>query len=155
MIGYTHAGSAGRMSGEQRFALSVALGQAGFEDPDPEKVFAGLREAAVRRVPAGEVVIRQGDMPDFLYIVHKGNLLVTKDTADGRTMRLGEIGEGGVFGEMSLLTGQLRSATVSALDDCELFVLSLADFRYLLSASPAFEYRMRALAEERRVPTAV
>jgi NTE family protein len=75
-----------------------------------------LRPVAVH---AGETVIRQGDAADRLYLVRSGRLRVVVDDDEGlRTVR--ELGAGAAIGELALLTGMPRSATVQAVRDGEL-----------------------------------
>jgi CRP-like cAMP-binding protein len=155
MITRTRVPDRTELTGEGLFSLLVALGKLGYPDPEPEAIARGLRDATVKRYPAGEQVILQGENPDNLFIVHSGRALVSKESQGGRRVRLCELGEGDVFGEISLLTGQLRTATVTTLEDCELFVLSPRDFRFLLDSSATFEYRLRALAEARESATLV
>jgi predicted acylesterase/phospholipase RssA/CRP-like cAMP-binding protein len=87
-----------------------------------------LRAVSVR---AGEVVIRQGDPADRLYLVRSGRLRVLVDQDDGlRVVR--ELGAGAAIGELSLLTGAPRSATVQAVRDSELLELDAEVFHMLL-----------------------
>ncbi len=87
------------------------------------------------RVDAGEVVMREGEPGDGLYVVVKGRLEVTKREA-GRDVILAVRGRGEVLGEMALLEQAPRTATVRAVDPAELMVIAPEDFRSLLSASP-------------------
>jgi NTE family protein len=85
----------------------------------------------------GEVLFRQGDPGDAWYVVTSGRLAVVEPTVEHRQDRvLGEVGRGEALGELALLTGESRSATVYALRDCELVRFSMSDFSELLAAVP-------------------
>ena len=93
-----------------------------------------LRSVAVH---AGEIVIRQGDAADRLYLVRSGRLRVLVDDEEGvRTVR--ELGAGAAIGELALLTGAPRSATVQAVRDGELLELDAEVFHALLQRDPGF-----------------
>jgi hypothetical protein len=78
-----------------------------------------------------EVVVRQGDPGDALYVVAEGTLRVKKDDA-----LLREIGPGAAFGEMALLDGAPRAATVEAVTSAKLLQIPRAEFEALLDESP-------------------
>ncbi|APR83092.1 cAMP protein kinase regulatory chain [Minicystis rosea] len=79
----------------------------------------------------GDLVVRQGDPGDALFVVSKGTLRVQKDDKV-----LSEISRGAVFGEMALLDGAPRAATVEAVTDAELLRVPRSEFEALLDESP-------------------
>ena len=81
-----------------------------------------------RRISAQEFVFREGDAADCAYIVEQGRLQVTLQK-DGIEMSIASLGPGDIFGEMGIIDGSCRSASVQALEDCVLTVIS----RQLLS----------------------
>lgn len=86
-------------------------------------------------VEAGEIVIGQGDPADRLYLVRSGRLRVLVEDAEGlRAVR--ELGPGAAIGELALLTGTPRSATVQAVRDSELLELDADVFHALLERDP-------------------
>ncbi|HTW08294.1 MAG TPA: cyclic nucleotide-binding and patatin-like phospholipase domain-containing protein [Acidimicrobiales bacterium] len=87
-------------------------------------------------VPAGEVLFRQGDAADSLYLVASGRLRVMVE-AEGSERALYDLGRGAVVGELALLTEQPRSASVHVVRDCDLWVLRVTVFRSLLEQAPA------------------
>jgi len=100
--------------------------------------------AAVVRVQAGEWLFHAGDLADNLYVVRSGRLrVVVGDDARSRIVR--EVGPGGALGELALLTGSTRSASVQAVRDSELVALPASSFDALLGQDPAFG---RAVARE-------
>ncbi len=89
-------------------------------------------------LPSGTVLMHQGDPPDAIYIVLSGRLRATLRQRDGVETILGEIGRGEPIGEMGVISGAPRGATVTALRDSVLMRLDASDFTELLQKSPAF-----------------
>jgi eukaryotic-like serine/threonine-protein kinase len=76
-----------------------------------------------RWVPAGEHIVREGEAADAAYVLLRGRALIYK-TLRGRRKPLREVAPGEVFGEMAILTASPRTASVEALEDCLLTVVS-------------------------------
>ena len=83
-------------------------------------------------VSAGTPVVTQGDDADSYYLVASGELSVTIDGA----VRAQPLVAGDGFGEIALLNRVARTATVTALEDCELLVVSSGDFLGAVTATP-------------------
>jgi CRP-like cAMP-binding protein len=97
-----------------------------------------LRLAAAARVEqfkAGQVVFREGDAGDGLYIMLTGQVAVDADDA-GTQKRLTVLTDGMFFGEMSELTNQKRSATVTALTDVELLAFERQQVQAIMKDYP-------------------
>jgi CRP/FNR family transcriptional regulator, cyclic AMP receptor protein len=77
----------------------------------------------------GTTIINAGDPTDALYIVISGRLKVMMSDDEGREVILAILGQGEFFGEMGLVDDAPRSATVIAIEPCELLVMSKADFK--------------------------
>ena len=92
--------------------------------------------AVERDFDAGEVLVREGERGDSLYLISQGQVRVTKSADDGETLELALLGPGDFFGERSLLTGELRGATVIALTGCEVFVLDRQALAPILASDP-------------------
>lgn len=93
-----------------------------------------------RRLEAGTVLIRQGDPPDALWVVVEGTVTVTVTAVSGQTNVLGTQGPSTYVGEIGLLHGTRRSATVTTSASSLLWRISAADFSQALedsAASPA------------------
>src|SRR4051812_17934647 len=89
--------------------------------------------AIPRSYPKGVRVFHEGDHSDACYIVRSGDLRVTREHSDGRAIALATLGAGDIFGELAMLDGQARSASVETLSDSELLALPASDFRRLLA----------------------
>jgi len=98
---------------------------------DRARLAAAARE---RLYGAGQAVVRQHDLGDSMFVVGRGRARVSILPADAE---VATIPPGGYFGEMSLLTGQPRTANVTAIDECLLLEISAADFRRIALAQPA------------------
>ena len=101
-----------------------------------------------RAFKAGETVFRTGDPGDALYIVARGGVEVLND-GDGRT--LAELAEGQAFGEMALLSGGTRTATIRARTDVDLLTIDKGDFDSLLADDPFLDEQVRKLSHERAI----
>jgi CRP/FNR family transcriptional regulator len=93
------------------------------------------RVAVPRSYPKGVRVFHEGDRSDACYIVRSGDLRVTREHPDGRAIALATLGPGDIFGELAMLDGEARSASVEALSESELLALPAADVRRLLRGS--------------------
>jgi CRP-like cAMP-binding protein len=102
-----------------------------------------MRAAIVRDVPANEVIIRQGDEADFFYVIDSGRVQVTQVPPTGGQPRvLREMTAGEVFGEIGLLTGVPRTATVTAITNVRVAALPKQAFLELVSEGPGLTYRL-------------
>lgn len=97
------------------------------------KLAARMRSAYL---PAGEVLIREGEPGDAVYVVVSGRLRVSVQRPEGE-LAVNEIGRGEMVGEMALLTDEPRSATVRAVRDTHVLRLSRAHFLHLIERRPA------------------
>jgi len=82
-----------------------------------------LKDFTFHRFSSGEVIFRQGDSSSDLYVILGGRVRVTLMSDEGEELVLAEQGEGDFFGEISLIDGEPRSATVVAEKDCTFGVL--------------------------------
>jgi CRP-like cAMP-binding protein len=96
---------------------------------------------------AGQTVVRQGQAGESMFVVCKGRVRVT---VGEQGTEVATIGPGGFFGEMSLLTGDARSATVSAIEDCSLLEITAEDFRAIALAHPEVLVLVTEAVERRR-----
>lgn len=108
-----------------------------FASVDPEYWSRLLGYMEVKRFRPGDVLIKQGAVDRGMYIVRQGRLAVLVAARDGeRVRRIGTIEAGSVVGEQALLDGKPRSATITALCECELLRLSFEAFRQLQVTVP-------------------
>jgi CRP/FNR family cyclic AMP-dependent transcriptional regulator len=99
----------------------------------PPDQLRGLVAMFMRRsAPRGTTVLHEGGPSDCLYIVMSGRLKVMMGEADGKETILSILGAGEFFGEMGLIDDNPRSASVVAIEACELLMLTRRDFRKCL-----------------------
>src|SRR5881628_2343956 len=100
--------------------------------------------------PPAEVIVREGAPGVSMYIIKSGLVEVRKkDPATGIDFLVAQLSAGAAVGEMSLLTGKPRSATVSTVTHTVVFTLTRADFRNLLTQHPEISLGLARIMAER------
>ncbi len=126
----------------QKVALFAAL-----SDAECGYVDARLKR---REYPPQSIIVREGAPGDAMYIVMNGRVEVRKkDPLSGVEFRINELTDGQAFGEMALLTGSRRTATVAALDATECAILEQGDFHALLTHRPRIAIALTTILAER------
>jgi CRP-like cAMP-binding protein len=83
-----------------------------------------------------DVILMEEEAGTALFVIIKGKVKVSRNSSDGREVILTILGDSDFFGEMAILDGLTRSATVTALDESELFLIQRNDFLNLLYEHP-------------------
>lgn len=96
-------------------------------------------------VPARQAVFHQGEPGREMYIVVSGRLKVSVVSEEGKELSFFILKPGDNFGELALLDGERRSATITAIEPCELLVLHHRDFRDLLQQHQAIGLRLLSI----------
>src|SRR5438094_2976964 len=100
--------------------------------------------------PPAEVIVREGAPGVSMYIIKSGLVEVRKkDTTTGFDFLVAQLSKGAAVGEMSLLTGKPRSATVTTVQPTVVFTLTRADFRNLLTQHPEISLGLARILAER------
>jgi hypothetical protein len=111
--------------------------------------FIAVALLLVRRVAkAGEVIVREGDPGDSMFIVSTGEVRATI-LRDGRQVPVATMRDGDFFGEMAVLSGEPRTATVTALKSTELLELSREHLSEICARHPEVEAKIRLAYDER------
>lgn len=105
----------------------------------------------------GEFLVRQGESGDSFFIISEGRVEVSVEDERGESSIVAYLESGGFFGEGCLLTGEERSATVTAVEDTAVIVIDKSSFAHILRQKPSIctnlseilERRLRELAEKR------
>jgi CRP/FNR family transcriptional regulator, cyclic AMP receptor protein len=105
-------------------------------------------------VEAGAVIVQQNTPGDQLFVVDDGDLEVTA-VLNGRPVRLGQLKAGDFFGEVAVLTGATRTATVTARTPVRLWTLSGATLAEWIQRSPELGARMREVMRKRQLANAL
>ncbi len=110
----------------------------------PDEQLRMLATVVTRRsVTRGIMVLNAGDSTDSLFIVLSGRLKVLMSDSDGKEVILSILGPGEFFGEMGLIDDSPRSASVLAIEPCELLSISKRDFKACLAEN--FEMAMTVM----------
>jgi zinc transporter ZupT len=118
----------------------------------PEEIEAILPYVRTRHLDAGATLFHAGDPGDALYIVAKGEVEVLgggKEAAEAR--QIAQLGEGHAFGEMALISGGRRTATVRAAEATELVEIAKEDFEHLIATDRQLAHAVHRLSHERAI----
>lgn len=121
-----------------------------FAELEEEELERVSRVAVPRSYPAATRVFHEGDRSDACYIVRSGSFRVTREHPDGRAITLATLAEGDIVGELAMLDGEVRSASLETLSgDGELLALPAKDVRALLARNPEITVKMVAALTRR------
>ena len=95
----------------------------------------------IRSFPAGEVIFREGDECDGMYIVMKGSVRISKQSATGEEA-LAVLEPPAFFGEMALIDSTTRAADAISNEPTDLFYLSLQDLRILIESQQSIALKV-------------
>ena len=101
----------------------------------------------------GEPICKQGDPGSTFYIIKSGSVAVRVKSPEGTEAEVAQLHPGNYFGEMSLLTGDPRSSTCVAVEDCELLCLDRDTFGVLLAENPPVAQSMSDILAARSQAT--
>ncbi len=131
------------IAGAAEYLSAVEL----FRPLGPEARIALARSADEHLFAAGEAIVRQDAAGDSMFVLMKGGASVVLEPSG---QQVAVIPAGGVFGEMSMLTGDRRTATVRAIDDVVVLEISAKDFRELALANPGLLEHVSTIMGDRR-----
>jgi CRP-like cAMP-binding protein len=137
--------SAGSPAGRRALLASAPL----FAKLDPRDLDALVQVARVRRLAPREELVHKGDEGGQIFLIVKGRLKATTPSREGSEVTFSIMGPGEVCGELALLAGGRRTASMAALDDCELLVLDRRDFLPVLRSRPEVAIRLLEVLAER------
>ena len=136
---------------EDRRRRSSAIGAVALMASLPEDARLVLAERApLRRYGPGEIVVRKGEQSTALFVIERGSVAVELPRDGGEAIELARLGAGVCFGEMGLLTGEVRSATVRSKTRCDLVVIDHDAFHDVLAAHPEVVERLGSLLATRQ-----
>jgi CRP/FNR family transcriptional regulator, cyclic AMP receptor protein len=113
-----------------------------FSELSPEEVGRVAQVAIPRTYPPDTRVFHEGDPGDSCYIVSRGSCRVIRQHSDGRVITLATLGPGAIFGELAMLDGERRSASVESVDSTELLALPASDVRPLIRDHPGMAEKL-------------
>lgn len=112
-----------------------------FEKLDPSEIKQLVDIIEVKELAAGETLFREGDPGDAWYAVYRGSVDVIKDVGEGQK-EIYPLGTGACFGEIAILDGQPRSATIEAIEDSVVLRISRKDFQALLDQDHIVAFKL-------------
>ena len=113
--------------------MSMLLQMPTFQSVPPANLQAMFMRMEQVQYQAGKVVVQQGAVGDFFYVLIEGRCLVTREVPNQKPVHLAELEAGSCFGEEALLTDTPRNASVTLLTEGKLTRLAKTDFRQLLN----------------------
>lgn len=134
----------------QRLQLAAVMKDL-FGELDPATIHELQEEVEWRRLANGDVLFRQGDPSNEMYVVINGRFRGTAIAADGQQEDLGEFGPGQLIGEIAMLTQEPRVATVYAVRASTVVGITPAIFKRLTAAYPALMGRVTRYIVDRQV----
>lgn len=116
-----------------------------FERVTPRTLTRVADEFTIEHVAAGQQIIRQGDQGDRFYLIRQGRVSVRRSQPEQETTQqeIVQLSQGDFFGEMALLSGQPRNASVWALEPCLLYWLNQERFQTALADTVSMEAEVR------------
>jgi CRP-like cAMP-binding protein len=111
-----------------------------------------IKEARLNHFGRGENVIREGEEGDSMFILLRGEASVSV-SKNGTSIEVATLSEGDCFGEMSLLTGERRTATVRANADCEVMEIFKSSMAAVLRDAPECVTQLSELLATRKMET--
>jgi CRP-like cAMP-binding protein len=120
-----------------------------FTDLSPEDQQSVRRQCTHRRAANKEVIVHQGSRDREMYIVVSGRLRVAAISDEGKEVSFGVLEADDTFGEMSMLDAEPRSATVTAIEPCELLVLNRAGFEAMVAEHPHIAINLLVILAQR------
>jgi cAMP-dependent protein kinase regulator len=116
--------------------LSLEIENKLLKDLSPDEFKQVVAKLNLRHFEEGAVVVKEGDPGNSLFIVVRGEVRVLTQTPMKKEVFLANLGEGEFFGEIALLTGKPRTATVIANATSELLELTRADYEKIIERYP-------------------
>ena len=116
----------------------------------PEAELQKLSNLAVKmNYPREKVIFFEEDEGDTLFIINSGRVKISKISDDGKEIILSILGPGDFFGEMALLDGELRSATVIAMEKTEVSAIRRRQFHDIIKENPQLSIDLLAIMSQR------
>jgi CRP-like cAMP-binding protein len=126
-----------------------------FSDLSREAFIALTEGMVLQRARAGEMILQEGEQGTSFYVVAGGSLAVSKRDDRGDRIKLAELGEGDFFGEMAILSGAPRLATVTAETDAELLEIRAEVLLDLVCRHPHLATSLRRFYRQRLLANAM
>jgi len=107
-----------------------------FNDLSDDEIAIVGRQMVTRKFRKNNLIIFEDDVGNSLFVIRSGRVKISRISPDGGEAILAILGVGDFFGELSVIDGQGRSASVTSIDDVELLMLRRSDFMEILERIP-------------------
>lgn len=107
-----------------------------FTELNDDEIAIVSRLIVTRKFRKNNLIIFEDDVGNSLFIIKQGRVKISRISPDGGEAILAILGMGDFFGELAVIDGQGRSASVTSIDDCELLMLRRSDFMEILERIP-------------------
>ena len=111
-----------------------------FNELNDEQLLTLFKAGRVISLPANTILFREDDEANSLYVILAGSVKIYKSHESGYRIHLNSMGSGELLGEVALLDGGYRSATVATVDACEFYVLERDVFLEFLADNPELAF---------------
>lgn len=108
-----------------------------------------LADSTVESFQQGEVIVKEGSEGQELYLIIDGTVRIQSAGISSEVLDFGQLSRGACIGEIALVTGTPRTATVAALEDCTMLRIDAALVRELMDQHPTFKRLLQAVTAGR------
>jgi hypothetical protein len=124
-----------------------------FRDFSQEELLAVIRGLRLHTFEAGEIIVSAGEPGDSLYVLTTGSVRAYMRDKRGKHVQVREMSDGDFFGEMSIMTGNPRSATITASSYCELLELDKETLNQISKTNPNVRVVLQEFYKKRATHT--
>lgn len=124
-----------------------------FDGFSPEELVAVMRGLELVSFDAGDVIVAEGAPGDSMFILTSGKVKAFVKTPKGKSLKVQEFEEGDFFGEISVLTGKPRTATLTAAEACDCLELNRATLDEIAVTHPGVREVLKKFQKERALST--
>ena len=124
-----------------------------FDGFSAEELLAVMRGLELVSFEAGDVIVAEGAAGDSMFILTSGKVKAYVKTPKGKSLKVQEFEEGDFFGEISVLTGKPRTATLTAAVDCDCLELTRASLDEITKTHPGVREVLKKFQKERALST--
>ncbi|MEK9629488.1 MAG: cyclic nucleotide-binding domain-containing protein [Nitrospinota bacterium] len=134
---------------DKEFLVGIFRGLELFSCLSDQELYEIFEEMGEAQYHSGEKIIEEGDPPDFIFIIKEGEVDVTQKKFFFKTVKLGTLQPGDIFGEMAILSYGPRMATCTATKETVCFLMFKSTFHYMLKYHPDFKKHVEELSAQR------
>ncbi|OQY26397.1 MAG: hypothetical protein B6244_13700 [Candidatus Cloacimonetes bacterium 4572_55] len=136
--------------------------------PDPSKVLESMeifdifsietkrilsQRMRLRNFQPGDMIVEQGNQGDSMFVIVEGSVGILVTLPDGKVIEVARRSIGDIMGEMALLTGEVRSASISALTETKIYELTKDDIAPFIKKNPRISERLSEILTQRKLET--